>query len=419
MSSAGKILAAREAHAKRAAELAVHGGAVTIKANVPGCDKQIRESALLVRYFAARAAEISGGPVILENSPDGFWAALPANGRFTKPDAVRLEESDEGGRFVDIDVYPADGTHSLTRGRLRRCYLCEKPAIVCARQRNHPVADLQEAFRQGTRAFISRQLAAAVSYSITAELDLEDKFGLVTPTSVGSHPDLNYDLMIKSRDAVIPGLVQMFWTGYDCGRERLLERIRIEGRAAEAAMYAASGGVNTYKGLVFVAGVLLASAGCVLAENSKADDIYDTAARICSGITAELAEPGAEETFGRKAYRLYGVRGARGQAEEGFPAVRRAEALIDGQFSPQSLKTALCNIVGNIEDTVLLKRSGTYEKYLYFKRLISSADPQNKEKIKILTAECIKNNISIGGSADLLIAGVLVKKIRGMWYFDE
>ena len=75
--------------------------------------------------------------------------------------------------------------------------------------------------------------------------------------------------------------------------------------------------------------------------------------------------------------------------------------------------------MGNIEDTVLLKRSGTYEKYLYFKRLISSADPQNKEKIKILTAECIKNNISIGGSADLLIAGVLVKKIRGMWYFDE
>ena len=69
----------------------------------------------------------------------------------------------------------------------------------------------------------------------------------------------------------------------------------------------------------------------------------------------------------------------------------------------------------NIEDTVLLKRCKTIEKYNEvrnkFKNLIF-----NTEEINALNDYCICNNLSFGGAADLLIVSVFIKSINELFY---
>ncbi len=45
------------------------------------------------------------------------------------------------------------------------------------------------------------------------ELNLDPKFGLVTPTSSGSHKDMNYKLMHDSIDVLIPYFLEIFELG--------------------------------------------------------------------------------------------------------------------------------------------------------------------------------------------------------------
>jgi triphosphoribosyl-dephospho-CoA synthetase len=76
----------------------------------------------------------------------------------------------------------------------------------------------------------------------------------------------------------------------------------------------------------------------------------------------------------------------------------------------QSKLKALCYLIINIEDTVLLKRCKTIEKYNEvinkFKNLI-----YNTEEINALNDYCISNNLSFGGAADLLIVSVFIQNI--------
>ncbi len=409
------ILSDRENRNKIIREAALYGDVVTIKANVPGADKHIKESFLLVRHFTALALEKFKGDVSFYDGCDGFCAIIRADGENLKSTAVELEQSCSAGRFADIDVYLKGQPHSLSRGYLRKCYICGKPAFVCSREKNHTTEQLISKLKAETRAYFSIQVSKTVKESLMAELDLEDKFGLVTPLSKGSHTDLDYGIMQRAQNAVIPYLVQIFWEGFDADKtDGLLKRLRPIGLNAEKAMYEAIG-TNAYKGFIFIGGLFLASLGFVISHGGGSDAVFSNIANICRGIEDEFS--GKENTFGINAYREYKITGARGQAAGGLRAVKNAEKLLT-DFSSTSLKTALCRIVGETDDTVLLKRSGTFERYMYFKQKISSADPTDKEGTAELTRECVKNNISIGGSADVLAAAVTLKKFRKLIYLD-
>ena len=130
------------------------------------------------------------------------------------------------------------------------------------------------------------------------------------------------------------------------------------------------------------------------------------------GITDELS---SAQTFGGIAFRKYGITGARGQAEQGFPAVQFAQNLLACGISPLQ---ALCEIVGQTDDTVLLKRSGSRERYDYFRKLISDTDVSDSAKLLQTNRECLQGNVSIGGSADILVAAVLQKNLSNIFCFD-
>ena len=412
------ILEAREQRNWYIVTLAKKSQLITVKANVPGGDKRVKESFLLVRYFVNRLTDQLSNEVLLLDNADGMCAILPASGENIKLKTTELEDTTPIGRFADLDVYLKGAKHSLSRGHMRKCYLCDNDAFVCAKLGTHTTQQLLVAFKEGVRNYFSQLICSVIKESLQTELNLEDKFGLVTPTSNGSHGDLNYEIMTISQEVIAPYLTQMFWVGFDSEDvDNLLDKLRPIGIEAENAMYKAVA-TNTYKGFIFVAGVLLASFGHLLSTGGgKYLEIFDIVERICKGVTDELYGEGS--TFGIEAYRLYGFTGVRGHAEQGFYAVRKAEKIVDAGYSPKSLLKALTYIVGDIEDTVLLKRSGSLQKYTYYKNAISSIDVDDKSQLKLLNAECIKNGISIGGSADVLASAVMLKKLRQLWYLEK
>lgn len=75
---------------------------------------------------------------------EAFYS-VDANPDFVKELMVQLEDQDRTGRLFDIDVLRSDAS-KVSREDLgfapRRCLLCDQPAHVCSRSRNHSVATL-------------------------------------------------------------------------------------------------------------------------------------------------------------------------------------------------------------------------------------------------------------------------------------
>ena len=134
-----------------------------------------------------------------------------------------------------------------------------------------------------------------------------------------------------------------------------------------------------------------------------------TAKEICSKVDLS-----PQPTFGYEAYKN-GFGGIRKSAKDGFTVVEKAKNLI----KHNNLLEVLTKIVGFIDDSVLFKRAKTIENYNLYKNLISAVDCNNLEQVQKINALCKQQNISIGGSADVLISAILMKKIAENFYFWE
>jgi triphosphoribosyl-dephospho-CoA synthetase len=64
------------------------------------------------------------------------------------------------------------------------------------------------------------------------------------------------------------------------------------------------------------------------------------------------------------------------------------------------------------EDTVFLKRAGSMEKYNLVKEMLSKIDVTNFEQIVHFNNYAIKENLSFGGAADLLVTTLLLHKVK-------
>ena len=189
---------------------------------------------------------------------------------------------------------------------------------------------------------------------------------------------------------------------------------------AEAAMLRATGGVNTHKGAIFSMGLICAAAG-------RLDPAHWTAAQLSalcrdmtqgivqkelSGVTADNAK-----TSGEKLYALYGVTGARGQAESGFSAVFETglpvlhQGLRQGLSVPDAGCAVLLHLIACQDDTNLIHRGGR-EAQLRIRRelsaLLADTPYPSQEKLLELDKAFIAKNLSPGGSADLLALTYLV-----------
>ncbi len=374
---------------------------ISLKANIPGPNKQTKEAYILTAYFD-QILEKQGykKSQILDGDDGPMYIYLTLKTKNIKEQMIKIEEDTILGRFVDIDVF--NSSISLSRNNLRKCYICDNPAFVCARNMSHSIPELTNYISKKVENYLCEIVKLLCDEVIMEELNIHPKFGLVTPYSNGSHKDMNYNLMITAKDAIINYFVEMFLIGYNEDNLReIFDKIRMIGQKAEQIMFISTKGINAYKGLIFDLGLMVASIGYKLSHLNIQNDIFDNIKEMTKGITKELDN--GNETFGKIAYQTYRIGGARLEAERGFPNVQN---LLKKDLNNIE---ALCYLISEIDDTVLLKRCGNIQKYFDIKEEFKKIDIS---KIDQMTSKCINENISFGGAADLLIVYLFIIKFN-------
>ena len=342
---------------------------------------------------------------------EAFWL-LDEEGTRVKALLEEVEDSFPAARLFDFDVIMPGGA-KLTRAIGRRCLICDAYAAECARSRRHGLEEVKRATRELLKNFCTERLAGAARESLLDELHTTPKPGLVDMNNNGAHADMDAAMFEKSADALVPYFEDAVRLGMEgCSIGRLRER----GIRAEAEMFAATGGVNTHKGLVYSMGLLLAGMGKCLAD--EGGSCIENAALLASEDAEDhlrkiLAAP---ETNGGAAYKKYGARGATGEAAAGFPdALYCLERLVhyrkSGCSAPAAL--ALCDSMTALEDTNLLHRGGREGLEYVRQKAAGIAGLPAEERADALLAfdqELILRDLSPGGSADMLALAFLLER---------
>ena len=339
----------------------------------------------------------------------------------TKRRMVAIEEADALARLFDIDVIGMDG-EKLTRGAERRCIVCGGPVTACARSRAHGLAEIVKSTDALLSAFAAERFASFAQNALLLEVEATPKPGLVDRNNNGAHRDMDLALFRKSAAALKPHFVRMASLAlmqHEAEPCALMASLRAEGLAAEHAMYAATGGVNTHKGAIFSMGLLLA--GAALALRRGGDAALHAAALAQSDVAAELARAKAQPaTNGERVYARHAACGARGEAAEGFPAAREAMRIYqaflrEGKSENDALALTLPHIIAVLTDTNLLHRGGP--EGLRFaqqkaKEVLALPEEKRMQALSQLDAEFIRRNLSPGGSADMLGLAVLMHALE-------
>ena len=334
---------------------------------------------------------------------EGFFVA-DMDPEELKAICVAIEDSQPVCRLFDMDVLTPD--RKLSREELglkgRTCLLCGNPAHQCSSTRAHSVEQLQEKTAALLETADDAAFIASLAYqALVQEVRTTPKPGLVDRENCGSHKDMDLSLFLESANA----LRSYF---YQAAKTTDFDALRKAGIAAEAAMLEATGGVNTHKGAVFTMGLLCAAA--------RHEDIFANCSAMTRGIVkTDLGDVTEENavTAGQRLYAKYGITGIRGQAEKGFPAVKYAglPVLRQGLAKGLSLNDAGCaallHILCAVEDTNLIARSdlSTARSVTAQVAAILEDNPfPAREVLEQLDRQFIEQNLSPGGSADLLAA---------------
>ena len=383
---------------------------VSLKANIVGINKNIYQGNFLVNYFDKIICNLlSGfsfknkyqsydGTYILYMYPKGLFKDL-------KDKAIKIEELNPLGRLIDIDVY-CDTLNSISRGYMRKCLICDDYAFVCNRVKRHSDEELLNKMELMIYDELEKNIKECLDKAIELELALPYKFGCVCLDSKGSHKDMDFLVMRRAKEAIIPYFLKMLDVSFnEINLESLFKKVRNIGLEAEKTMFEKTNGVNCYKGLIFLLGLLVTSIGY-----SIKNDCYHLVFENIKIMTRDLKnELNCNNTNGLIAYQKYKFNGARHEAMSGLRNVDQSYKMIDN-LSIECLEKVLINIILNIDDTVMLKRCGTIEKYQEIKELIKNIN--NLDELIKVNNYCINENISVGGACDILICSIFIKLLN-------
>ena len=196
--------------------------------------------------------------------------------------------------------------------------------------------------------------------------------------------------------------------------------LRVIGLDAEAAMLAATSGVNTHRGAIFGLGLLCAAAG------ARAGGWVDPTLSLGAAVSRLWGDsivdgPVLLHSHGSKARRRFGAGGARMEAAQGFPSVYEVglPALQKGaRGAPDDHEAARVEacfaLIAALEDTNLLHRGGL--SGLRFARRATRkflneggvGRPGWRERARSVHESFVARWLSPGGSADLLAMTLFV-----------
>ena len=261
---------------------------------------------------------------------------------------------------------------------------------------------------------------------ILLEIGCFPKPGLVGFSSTGAHRDMNGLTFMASSAAIAPALYRCAQAGsehqgYLAG---LLPVIRKIGAFYEQKLLAATKGVNTQRGILFLAGVLCGAAGFVAKTDARlpSEKVLAAASDMARGLIARelkcLKSDKPNMTAGEQLYMRYGVTGIRGEVEAGFPSVAENglpalwDAFSKAENLTECLVHTLLSLMTRTEDTTIIWRKGLDRLGDVQNRARDVLDkgsvfsPAGREALTRLDADLCVAGISPGGSADLLAATI-------------
>jgi triphosphoribosyl-dephospho-CoA synthase len=218
----------------------------------------------------------------------------------------------------------------------------------------------------------ARELSRLAVDALIDEAELTPKPALVDRRSNGAHHDLDLTSLLRSARSLHDGFVAIARTS--ATREaspELREELGRIGRDMERDMLVATSGSNAHRGAIWALGLLVAGAAqrtgkALLSSGATAAEVATSAATLARlrDRFADQPERRTESSHGELARSRYGVAGARGEAQAGFPhaleaglptlrAARRA-----GASETCARLDALMAIMAKLDDTCLLHRGG-------------------------------------------------------------
>lgn len=269
---------------------------------------------------------------------------------------------------------------------------------------------------------LAERLADLAVDALIDEADLSPKPALVDRRGNGAHTDLHLGLMHASALSLWPAFKEMAQAASEFGEVGLplREAIGRIGREGEQAMLATTNGVNTHRGAIWALG-LLVTAAALEPESTAPGAIALRAARLALLDDRYAPHP---LSHGAQVAQRYGARGAREEAQLGFPAViQRAlpqlkHSRAAGHGEQNARLDALLAIMSSLADTCVLYRAG--ETGLQTMQLGAqavleaggSASLDGRRRLHELDHQLIALNASPGGAADLLAACLFIDRIE-------
>ncbi|MBA4681901.1 triphosphoribosyl-dephospho-CoA synthase [Pseudomonas sp. MDMC216] len=255
------------------------------------------------------------------------------------------------------------------------------------------------------------------------EADLSPKPGLVDRRGSGAHTDLHLGLMHASALALWPSFKAMAEAAQQRGEINLhlREDLGRIGREGEVEMLRVTGGVNTHRGAIWALG-LLSAAAALEPRELAAEQVAVRAARLA--LLNDRAAPVTGDSHGAQVCRLYGVHGAREEAQLGFPAViqqalpQLARSRAAGAGEQNARLDALLAIMTQLADTCVLYRAGMAGLTCMqsgARAVLAAggcASLDGRRHLRDLERDMLRLRASPGGSADLLAATLFLDRLQ-------
>lgn len=266
--------------------------------------------------------------------------------------------------------------------------------------------NLKEAMEYIPKSTVPYLVADLAERALRLELDTTPKPGLVDRRDNGAHKDMDYALMSKSISALRPYLTRL---AVESAKDIDPAKIKEIGIEAEKAMLKATSGVNTHKGALFCIGLSVAAASC-LACSTGAVEAYSFK-ELVSRAASEI--PSARGTHGAEAKRSFKAVGALENARAAYP-----ELFTDWlpyyrslEGDPFRCHKTLLHIMTTLDDTNILHRRGAEGLAHAEAEAARLLEDFSESGLSSLNKDFIRENISPGGSADMLSLTIFIESI--------
>jgi triphosphoribosyl-dephospho-CoA synthase len=233
---------------------------------------------------------------------------------------------------------------------------------------------------------------------------------------------MDLELLIRSAHSLRPAFTAIasaaFQASETCALRQTLSQL---GREGERVMLQTTGGVNTHRGSIWTLGLLCVGAAMISERERSVEKICLQASRIAR-LRDLFKSP--EQSHGQRAFREYRARGARGEAEDGFPHLLHIglpmlrRSISQGLSAEGARLNALVAIMATLDDTCLLHRGGMLaltaakcgaQKILQCGGTFTQS---GFDALLELDQTLLGLNASPGGSADLLAAVVFLSFVE-------